>query len=264
MENILANICENKRAHVAIQKLKHPLSEIEKLAKSTDKTRGFSNKINLKIQNGDFALIAEIKKASPSKGLIRPDFNPIQIAQAYESGGASCISVLTDQPYFQGKDSDLVEARNSVSLPALRKDFIIDQYQIPESRYLGADCILLIIAALDGQRANELASAAHEWGMDVLVEVHDQDELERALLIDSDLIGINNRNLKTLKVDLSTTELLAPLVPSDRVLISESGLFTNKDLIRMSEVGAKSFLIGESLMRQDNINKAVKKLLASE
>lgn len=264
MNNILSTICEKKRAHIANQKLIYSLSDIEELARSATKVRGFSDKINLKIQNGDFALIAEIKKASPSKGLIRPDFNPIEIARSYESGGAACISVLTDQPYFQGEDNDLVNARNSVSLPALRKDFIIDQYQIPESRYLGADCILLIIAALEGQQADELASAAHEWGMDVLVEVHDKDELEQALLINSDLIGINNRNLKTLEVDISTTELLAPLVPKDRVLICESGLFTNEDLVRMSKAGAKSFLIGEALMRKEDITGAVKALLGSK
>ena len=264
MNNILTNICETKRAHIAFQKSKVSLNNIEELAKNANKVRGFSSQINLKLKNGDFALIAEIKKASPSKGLIRADFNPMKIAQAYESGGAACISVLTDKPYFQGEDSDLVNARNSISLPALRKDFIIDQYQIPESRYLGADCILLIMAALGTHQANDLASAAHEWGMDILVEVHNQDELEQALLINTDLIGINNRNLKTLEVDISTTELLAPLVPKDRVLVCESGLFTNEDLVRMSKVGAKTFLIGESLMRQDDINNAVKALLGSK
>ena len=257
-------IIQTKKAK--IENLKK-ITELNVLKDAISKNNSFINfkkKIESNIKAKKFSIIAEIKKASPSKGLIRPDFNPIEIARSYESGGAACISVLTDQPYFQGEDNDLINARNSVSLPALRKDFIIDQYQIPESRYLGADCILLIIAALEGQQADELASAAHEWGMDVLVEVHDKDELEQALLINSDLIGINNRNLKTLEVDISTTELLAPLVPKDRVLICESGLFTNEDLVRMSKAGAKSFLIGEALMRKEDITDAVKALLGSK
>jgi indole-3-glycerol phosphate synthase len=261
MSDVLTRICDDKRLHVAAQRASWPLAEVEATAKKADAPRGFAKQLTARVQDGGFGLIAEIKKASPSKGLIRADFDPPAIARAYETGGAACLSVLTDVPYFQGRDEDLVTARAAVTLPALRKDFMVDPYQVPESRALGADCILLIMAALEDTEAEDLAVAAHQWGMDVLAEVHDGGDLECALRLDADLIGINNRNLKTLDVDLVTTEQLAPEVPSDRVLVCESGLFTRGDLERMAQVGARCFLIGESLMRQEDISGAVQELL---
>jgi indole-3-glycerol phosphate synthase len=264
MSDTLTKIVDDKRRHVAIRKERCSQAECEKRAKAVEPPRGFAKALKAAIAAGRYGLIAEIKKASPSKGLIRPDFDPPSLAKAYERGGATCLSILTDEPYFQGKDEFLTQARAAVKLPALRKDFMIDPYQIPESRALGADCILLIMACLDDQLAAELARLAHLHGMDVLVEVHDADELERALGIDCELIGVNNRNLKTLAVDLAVTEQLAPKVPQDRVLVAESGLGSPADLARMARVGAKAFLIGESFMRKPDVESAVREILVKQ
>jgi indole-3-glycerol phosphate synthase len=261
MSDTLATIVADKKRHVVACKARRPLAEVEQAAKVADAPRGFARALKAAIAAGRYGLIAEIKKASPSKGLIRPDFDPPSLARAYASGGATCLSILTDEPYFQGKDEFLVQARAATTLPVLRKDFMIDPYQVAEARALGADCILLIMACLDDTQAAELARLAHRWGMDVLVEVHDAVELERALKIDSDLVGVNNRNLKTLAVDLATTEQLAPKVPQDRVLVAESGLGTPADLSRMARVGALAFLIGESFMRKPDVEAAVRAIL---
>ncbi|MGQ9367493.1 indole-3-glycerol phosphate synthase TrpC [Azospirillum sp. ST 5-10] len=262
MSDVLTRICDAKRALVTARKFARPLADVEKAARAAPPPRGFAAALRRAVAEGRYGLIAEIKKASPSKGVIRPDFDPPALARAYALGGATCLSVLTDEPYFHGRDEYLVAARGAVDLPALRKDFMIDPYQVAEARALGADCILLIMAALDDALAADLAAAAHGWGMDVLVEVHDRPELDRALALDAELFGVNNRNLKTLAVDLKTTEELAPHVPADRTLVAESGLHGPADLARMAAAGARCFLVGESLMRHDDVAAATRALLA--
>jgi indole-3-glycerol phosphate synthase len=260
VSDVLARICAVKREHVAARKRERSLSELQR-SLPADPPRGFVRALRQAVAAGRFGLIAEIKKASPSRGLIRADFDPPALARAYAEGGATCLSVLTDEPFFQGSDAYLGAAREAVPLPALRKDFILDPYQVVEARAIGADCILLIMAALGDGEAAELESAATELGMDVLVEVHDRPELERALPLRAELIGVNNRNLKTLRVDLATTEELAPLVPPERLLICESGLGTHDDLLRMRRAGASCFLVGERLMQEQDVASATRRLL---
>ena len=262
MSDVLTKICDDKRLHVADCIAKAPLAQIEDAASKAPTVRPFRAALQAAVDDGRYGLIAEIKKASPSKGLIRPDFDPPALARAYQAGGASCLSILTDMPYFQGHDDYLVMSRAVVDLPVLRKDFMVDPYQIYEARALGADCILIIMAALDDAEAKELECIALKLGMDALIEVHNAQELERATThLKSGLIGVNNRNLKTMEVDIAMSESLVPEMPAGTLAVAESGLGSSADLARMSAAGANCFLIGESLMRQDDVEAATRSLL---
>jgi indole-3-glycerol phosphate synthase len=261
---ILDKIAAYKREEIAAAKKQTPLAETEEAAKQASPVRPFAETVAHCAEEGRFALIAEIKKASPSKGLIRADFDPASLALAYAGGGAACLSVLTDGPSFQGDSAHLVAAREVCALPVLRKDFMLDPYQIPQSRALGADCILIIMAAVGDFQAMELAGAANDWGMDVLAEVHNEDELDRALSLPTSLIGINNRDLKTFQTSLDVTARLVPLIPSDRLIVSESGIFTHSDILQLATGGAHAFLVGESLMRQADVAAATRKLLCGD
>jgi indole-3-glycerol phosphate synthase len=260
--DVLARICADTKAEVDRRKTERSIDRLRsEIAARADTPRGFGRALKRAVAAGRYGLVAEIKKASPSGGLIRPDFDPPTLAQAYRDGGATCLSVLTDGPYFQGSADHLMAARAAVDLPVLRKDFILDPWQVYESRAMGADCVLLIMAALGNGQARELEAVARALDMDVLVEVHDERELQRACGLETALFGINNRDLKTLQTDLAVTEQLAPLVPADRFLVAESGIRSTDDLRRLSAAGARCFLVGESLMRQPDVTLATRLLL---
>ena len=263
MSDVLAGIAAYKSIDVAARKAATSHDAIESLARAASPPRGFRAALERHIENtGRPALIAEIKKASPSKGLIRADFDPPALAQAYERGGASCLSVLTDGPSFKGDDAFLAAARDATSLPCLRKDFLVDPWQVAESRALGADCILIILAMVDDALAADLLAEAERFGMDALIETHDEDEMARACALGGDLIGINNRSLRTFEVDLAVTERLASLAPTEALLVAESGIFTPDDVARVSDARAQAVLVGESLMRQMDVEAATRALLA--
>jgi indole-3-glycerol phosphate synthase len=261
MAHVLDTILAYKRREVDAAKAGCPANIMRARAQAATPVRPFAEAIAARLAAFEFALIAEIKKASPSKGLIRADFDPPSLARAFQAGGATCLSVLTDTPSFQGRPEYLTAAREASVLPALRKDLMVDPYQVLEARAWGADCILIIVAAVDDATARELANSAHDLGMGVLAEVHDAGELDRALALDTSLIGINNRDLKTFITDLAVTEALAPRVPRDRIVIAESGIFTHSDVTRLAASGVGAFLVGESLMRQANVAEATRALL---
>ena len=260
--NKLEEICQTKYAEVAARKRLLSLDDLDRLAASQTAPRGFLSALRRESRNS-YGLIAEIKKASPSKGLIRSDFDPADHARAYAAGGASCLSVLTDVPYFQGHEDYLVAARAACELPVLRKDFMVDAWQVAEARAIGADAILIIVAALEDDAMHEIENAAIERGMDVLVEVHDEPELERALQLNSRLIGINNRDLKTFRTNLAVTERLAAIAPADALIVGESGIGSHADCERLADAGVRCFLVGESLMRQSNVEAATRDLLGN-